>query len=165
MRKTLSALSMAVALASGSVMADEATLNALKAAGVQMSPDIEAQVLAAEGAMIADAIAAVVSSLGDNAEAIAAAVGAAISASPDPDQTGAIVAAAVIAAPTYAAAIKAAATNAAPPTLRDSISALVYTIVGDVDSDSSDSTTTTTTTTSSVPSGSSGSGSSASPAG
>lgn len=65
MRKTIKALSMMAALASGYAVADEATLKALQAQNVKMSPEVEKQVLDAKNDKDTQAaIEAVVTGLG-----------------------------------------------------------------------------------------------------
>jgi len=109
MRKTLFALTMAAALTSGQAFADQATLDALQAAGIQLSAEQAATIAAAEGQALVDAIAALVEA---NPQLAATIVGAAVQAAPE--MAVAITEAAVQAAPEYKTAIADAAMKAAP---------------------------------------------------
>lgn len=109
MRKTLFALTMAAALTSGQAFADQATLDALQAAGIQLSAEQAATIAAAEGQALVDAIAALVKA---NPQLAATIVGAAVQAAPE--MAVAITEAAVQAAPEYKTAIADAAKTAAP---------------------------------------------------
>ncbi|HSG63047.1 MAG TPA: hypothetical protein VLA24_16600, partial [Pseudomonadales bacterium] len=60
MRKSFTALTLAAAMFSTNAMADQATLDALSDAGVELTPEQIEEVLAAEGEAIATAIAKVV---------------------------------------------------------------------------------------------------------
>lgn len=122
--------------------ADKNLLEALEAAGVPMTEQIAAQVEAAQGNTIADAVAAVVAGLGTDGVRIEQAITATVTATPEyavdivsasiavvpsaaaiiagaavgaaPEQAAAIVGAAVSLVPTNAEAITASATAAAP---------------------------------------------------
>lgn len=107
MRKLFISASIALALGAGSAMADQATLDSLQAAGIVMTDEQAAAVLAAEGEQIADAVAAIVAANPSQAAAIVAAAVAA-----NPEHTTAITAAAAAAAPSQASAIAAAAKSA-----------------------------------------------------
>lgn len=109
MRKTLFALTMAAALTSGQAFADQATLESLQAAGIQLSAEQAATIAAAEGQALVDAIAALVKA---NPQLAATIVGAAVQATPG--LAVAITEAAVKAAPDYKTAIADAAEKAAP---------------------------------------------------
>lgn len=111
MRKTFSAVALAAALGfSGMSYADQATLDALVAAGVQLDPATEQTILEAEGAELVAAIAALVASLDGDEDAIAAVVTAAVSA--NPELADSIVVAATVAAPESATVIQTAAVTA-----------------------------------------------------
>ncbi|MDM1695110.1 hypothetical protein HX099_00275 [Thiopseudomonas alkaliphila] len=88
MRKSITALSLVAALFAGQAMADQATLDALQAAGIALTP--------AQAAVIADAT-------GDELVAIIAEL-----AATNPEQAAAIEAAAVQASPELADKISAA---------------------------------------------------------
>lgn len=92
MRKSLTALSLVAALFAGQAMADQATLDALQAAGVELTP--------AQAAVIADAT-------GDELVAIIAQLAAA-----NPEQAAAIEAAAIQASPHLSDQITAAVKDA-----------------------------------------------------
>lgn len=97
-RKSVLAMAIA-ALFSISVSADQATLDALIASGFPLTPEAEAELLAAT---TPEALA----------QALARAVDQAVRS--DPDQAAAIVRSAITAAPDLAAAITSAAVSAAP---------------------------------------------------
>ncbi len=77
MRKTLVSLSIALAFTSGAALADQATVDALQAAGVEMTVEQTEAILAAQGEQIAAAVAALVAANPAQAGAI---VSAAVSA-------------------------------------------------------------------------------------
>ena len=131
MRKTLSAVALAAAIGfSGMTYANQQTLDAITAAGVQLDPQTAALVVNAQPDQLASVIASIVASLQGNDAAIAAVVSAAVSANPSLASSivssavaavrgneaaiSAIVTAAVNAAPDQVAAIQSAATAAAP---------------------------------------------------
>ena len=103
MRKTLTTLSLAVALVSGHAIADQATTDSLQAYGVQLSAAQAAAITSAEGQQLVNEIAALVAAQPEMAATI---VAAAVSA--NPRLSSAIQAAAIKAAPDQEAAIKAA---------------------------------------------------------
>lgn len=113
MRKTIMSLSLAAALASTNVMADVDTLNAVKAdlpQGVSLTEADAARLEAANTEqLIADAIAEIVASLGNNESAITAVIQAAISENPSMADT--IVTTAANRVPTQVGAISAAVTT------------------------------------------------------
>lgn len=103
MRKTLTTLSLAVALVSGHAIADQATTDSLQAYGVQLSAAQAAAITSAEGQQLVDAIAALVSAQPEMAATIVAAA-----VNTNPSLSAQIQAAAIQAAPGQEAAIKAA---------------------------------------------------------
>lgn len=103
MRKTLTTLSLAVALVSGHAIADQATTDSLQAYGVQLSAEQAAAITSAEGQQLVDAIAALVAAQPEMAATIVAAA-----VNTNPSLSAQIQAAAIKAAPGQEAAIKAA---------------------------------------------------------
>ena len=103
MRKSLSLVTLAVALASGNAMADQATVDALAAQGVVLAPEHQAAIADAEGEALVNAVAAAIAAHPDQATAIFAAAAAA-----NPAHAQAIASAASAAAPAQAAAVQAA---------------------------------------------------------
>ena len=148
MRKTLSAVALAAAIGfSGMTYANQQTLDAITASGVQLDPQTAALVVNAQPDQLASVIASIVASLQGNDAAIAAVVSAAVSANPSLASSivssavaavrgndaaiSAIVAAAVNAAPDQAAAIQSVATAAAP----ESASVIQAAVAASVESD------------------------------
>lgn len=127
MRKTIMSLSLAAALASTNVMADVDTLNAVKKAlpaGVALSSAAATSLEnAATEQEIADAVAAIVASLGDNATAITNVVKAAISE--NSTMATAIAKAAASQAPSQASTIRVAAQSVTPVSQHNAISQAV----------------------------------------
>jgi len=103
MRKSLLALSLAAALASSVAFADQKTLDAMVAAGVELTPEQAELVLNADEESIADVVAALVAAAGDNESLVSAIVSAAISA--NPEASSQIFSAAVATAPNMVASI------------------------------------------------------------
>lgn len=85
MRHSLMILSFAAAISAAplAVHADANTLAALQQAGVDLTGELAAEVEGAQGEALAEAIAKVVASLGNDGEAVRDAVAAAVAASPD----------------------------------------------------------------------------------
>lgn len=103
MRKTLTTLSLAVALVSGHAIADQATTDSLQAYGVQLSAAQAAAITSAEGQQLVNEIAALVAAQPEMAATIVAAA-----VNTNPSLSAQIQAAAIQAAPGQEAAIKAA---------------------------------------------------------
>jgi len=155
MRKTLTALSLAALLGSGTAMADQNTYNAVVNAlqGAQASATALQQVLnaaATDEQALADAIAAVVASLGNNAAAVEAVVQAAVAQNPSYATT--IVRKAAAAAPSMSQAIQDGAVAAAP-TQADTIAQAAQQGVDDSEGSNNNVGDTNTQNTSAVPSG------------
>ncbi|MCK9469873.1 MAG: hypothetical protein M0Q49_10700 [Porticoccaceae bacterium] len=114
MRRSIMFLSFAAAVSVAPLtsLADSATLAALQQAGVELSPELATQVEAAQGDSLANALAEVVTSLGQDGEAIRNAIRAAVSASPDLAME--ITSAACLSNPGVCAIIAGAAASAAP---------------------------------------------------
>lgn len=103
MRKTLTTLSLAMAVFAGQAMADPATTASLQAYGVPLTAEQAAAITSAEGQQLVDAIAALIAAQPEMAATI---VAAAIKV--NPSLTDKIVAAAINAAPAQEQAILAA---------------------------------------------------------
>jgi len=114
MRHSVRLLSFAAAISVAPLasFADPATLSALQQAGVELSSELSTKVEGAQGEALASAIADVVGSLGQDGEAIQAAITAAVSASPDLAME--ITSAVCLAHPGVCAVVAGAAAKAAP---------------------------------------------------
>lgn len=114
MRSPFLALSFAAAFAVAplTTLADANTLTALQEADIEMSAELSAKVGAAEGDTLAAAIADVVTALGNDGDAIRAAVAAAVQANPDLAME--ITSAVCLANPGVCAVVAGAAAGAAP---------------------------------------------------
>jgi F0F1-type ATP synthase delta subunit len=157
MRKTLTALSLAALLSSGSAMADQATHDDIKAAlivaGASYSSTALQQVhdaAADNETAIADAIAALVASIGNEPTVVLNVISLAVSH--NPSYAIAIVRKAAAAAPSMSQAIEGGAVGAAPA-LSDQIAQAVQQGVDDSEGSNNNVGNTSTQNTSAVPSG------------
>ncbi len=117
MRRLLSSISLVALLASPPLLADQSTLDKLQGLDLGLSDALVQQVRSAEGAAIADAVAAVVAAHEEQAGEI---VAAALSVHPELENE--IVNAAMDAAPGVAAAIRLAAESVGSPSPGDGVS-------------------------------------------
>jgi len=128
MRHSVRLLSFAAAISVAPLtsFADPATLSALQQAGVELSSELSATIESAEGEALASAIADVVSSLGQDGEAIKTVITAAVSASPDLAME--ITSAACLSNPGACAVVAGAAAKAAPAMAPDIAGAAAHAV-------------------------------------